>query len=528
MKALGVVILAVAMYAVGVAPAAAPPFGRFVPRATPHLPHTPELGPSLRGKPEFDFRIDPETGRAIPRNESSESLARSEIFKELNKENPNLDEVLKLAERSKWTDFDEVGLALSASLKKAKGETVDVPIDPSKPHLLIRRPVAPIFDKAVEYLTSHVQKILLKPVDRDSVVLLPLTFSSEASAKLVREIPLYKRAQGAWMERLNAGDFEEVDSRMFSSLRGRTVVVVGHVVEMDGGASAFEVRRIDGGRRYIPLLSLLSASKKNGFNFVPLGCETADSIALGTATKINDLDAIDAFKNAMRVSGRTSFGDLLSDLSSDALKLTIDLGKLQDRSSIPIDLVDREGRTYRPYAGPIVSAVSQSPPAALIQIDLTAADGSIVYPDVSVSALDGSLWLHRWSRFLERAWSEIYKWLTFLILGVALLELPFRRAVPASERIKAGVVFVAVGGLVSLWISYILGEWLTELSVGWSFIAAAASWFVLFQMREKFPDHRVAILGTRFIVAWNQLPMISHVVVSTLQYAGMLADPLVV
>jgi hypothetical protein len=132
-------------------------------------------------------------------------------------------------------------------LRDIGGEVVHEPLGPDTPHVLVQQPHDHKFAPLIDHMRARLRDSLEIKVDRDQIVLLPFIFSSAGREKLEKEIPRDYRAKGADIERVESGAFEELDAGMFSSLSGKTVILIGHIVRRDDGL-AFEIRRPDGGR----------------------------------------------------------------------------------------------------------------------------------------------------------------------------------------------------------------------------------------------------------------------------------------
>jgi hypothetical protein len=225
------------------------------------------------------------------------------------------------------------------------GQPTDVvPVDPSNPNLLARVPADGARRPIGEFLVEHrLKQSLSREIDRDGLVLMPLLISKNAQA-LVQQINPGRQTLRGLLGTVTHGNFEVLDARMFAELRGKTLVVVGHVVERADGP-AFEIRNGDR-RQYLPLDGLQRVAKDVGFNVIPLGCETGEAFAVGTAAKITDVDGVEAFKRAISKPGRTSYQDLLSDIANENMRIVID-PRTSDSNLVPIELIDEDGTPVR-------------------------------------------------------------------------------------------------------------------------------------------------------------------------------------
>jgi hypothetical protein len=426
---------------------------------------------------------------------SPRERAEQDFKSERSKDHPDLIELLRLGQLAE-KDPGSVSIELSKRLAQSKGEFKNVPFDSDWPNLLVLRPVDSSLDAVVDYMTVHVRSLLNRRVDREQVLLLPLTFSSDAPAALNEKVPLSRRALD--LEARISGDFKEVSDEMFSSLRGKTLVVIGHVENINGDA-AFEVQRAGRESLYIPLKAILGASKRVGFNFVPLGCDTSNAMGVGTTAKINDLDAIEAFRKAMG-TGTTAFGALLSDLSStEQLHFTINLQKLEDGSTVPIDVVDKDGRTLNAF--PSLASSQQAP--RLSQLGALSSGTPVI---VQETALFES---RPWRHWIEDWWFKIYRGLLVVGFSLAFLELFFLRAVPIDERVWGFVYLAFFGGMAAFMIGVFFDQWLVgEPPWGQEVLVLALSVPALMNLASTMPDHRLARLSAAMVLFWSQIPLL--------------------
>lgn len=102
----------------------------------------------------------------------------------------------------------------------------------------------------------------------------------------------------------------------------------------------------------------MEASHDFKFQLVALGCETAESAAVGAISKINDLDAIDAFLRALAMKDvTTTFGALLSALSGPNIQIAIDPSRLGETDRVPLELLGSDKQVSNAgYAVPNVGA----------------------------------------------------------------------------------------------------------------------------------------------------------------------------
>jgi hypothetical protein len=270
---------------------------------------------------------------------------------------------------------------------------------------------------------------------------------------------------------------------------------------------------------------LSRAQRVTGANFILLGCETGPSAAIGTATKINDVDALDAFKSAKQKSGISSFEELLADLSSPRIRILINLSKLSDNFIIPYDLVDEKDQVLRAY--PNGTASGGPPPSQpLFQITPGASVGGGAAGTVSRSTLARSIWLAAKRPSLEDWWFWIYYGLVAIGVVGTLAELPFRHALTVQNRVSAAIFLPLAGIVVAMVAGMFLDGWLTNSSVtaGVIFVPLMA-WGILAQLKDKFPDHRVAIMATRAVVIWCLVPLIAKLLVFGAERMNWLVEP---
>jgi hypothetical protein len=302
---------------------------------------------------------------------------------------------------------------LGELLKGENNDTTREPLSAETPNLLVTRARDPKYNQVITHLRkTRLDAFLERKVNTDKITLVSFVFSSAGQAKLENEIPLAHRARSPLVERVSIGEFDQLDANMFESLRGKIVIFIGHIAAPNAKL-AFEVRRGDGARRYVSLDSLQMAARKIGFDVIPLGCETADTIAVGTATKITDLDAIDGFKRAIAADGARTYKQLLADISGSELKLSIDLTKVPEPDSWPIEFIDRDGRSYQPTR-PVGSPQPSSPQGtASADIGIHRVESSSRC-ELSVSGLNVSV-------AYARLWPTILDWWMFGAIGLGLI-----------------------------------------------------------------------------------------------------------
>jgi hypothetical protein len=485
--------------------ASAPPAGR------PAVIAKPPAGDIFRG-PRGPDPAAPGP-RPPPSGFARESDLIQALHQELAKSDPSVEEVEnRFEELQNISRFDSF-YQLSALLATNKGENKRVPLTPDMPNLLVQRPAGKAYDKISNYLTTRVLDVLNGLVNRDTVILLPFVFSADAKAKLAFEIPLIRQAPGGLIDNLISGDFNTL-----ATLKGKTVVVVGHVAA-NNGVPAFEIRR-DTERRYVPIGTLLSAARNTGFNLVLLGCETAEAIALGTATKINDLDALDAFKRAMATSGFTSYGKLLADLSSPKLQIMIDLAKLGDGSIIPIDLVDEDNKIYRGYPG---GSASNASAGELLYINTSVEQtvvGDASIPTVSSALLARSQWFYQKVPRMVEIWTYGFLGLVGSGFIVALVELTLLRFFSVGERMLTAVLFFFATAIITMGVFALFSYWPDQYIP--VIFGTVASWGFVATVDKEFPDYWWVGKMTRLAVAWAQLPLLSKIMISVALWTHIL------
>ncbi|MBY5396974.1 hypothetical protein HFN01_19380 [Rhizobium leguminosarum] len=212
---------------------------------------------------------------------------------------------------------------------------------------------------------------------------------------MAREIPRHRLLTDGLLGRIARGEVVADDLNMFSELKGKTFFVVGHVELIDGRPS-FEVRRPGQQSRYIPINVIKTASIEIGFNFVSLGCETGETLAVGTATKISDVDGLKAFQRAISEEGRVEYLSLLASMSDPNLRFVLDPLKSEKYDVYDVEIVDASGKTYFPGGAPVIaprpagggSAGGQFPwvmGSAALPIPMCAVDENVLNRSYSVN-----------------------------------------------------------------------------------------------------------------------------------------------
>jgi hypothetical protein len=251
-------------------------------------------------------------------------------------------------------------------------------------------PTNPALRLVAEFLLRNIEaSALSRSVDREKMILMAFPISSGAKTLLKDILPVRQPLNGS-VGAITHGNFDSLDVHMFAPLRGKTLVVVGHIVEIDSNSS-FEIRRDDGERRYLPLAAQQKASLEVGFNLIPLGCETGEALAVGTASKITDVDGLNAFQRATSSLGQASYLQILTDLSDAHLRILIDPAKFESGNLVPIELIDEDGQPCCQRIGDFspssagtkeVTAPRQTP-----QLRIISSDWGKITCDVSATAL---------------------------------------------------------------------------------------------------------------------------------------------
>lgn len=326
--------------------------------------------------------------------------------------------------------------ALSGYIRGEPSELETIPYETSTPNLLIRVPRAPAQRAIADFVLRHwPQRAIEKKIDRASVRLLAFPVSQAGRAALA-DIPSALRADLGLLRDVSKGRFDSLDTNMFSEFRGQTLVVVGHVVETKAG-SAFEVRGEQ--TKHIPLSSLQEAAKEVGFNFIPLGCETAETAAVGTATKITDVDGLAAFKRAGLRDGVTTYKDLLADLSGPDLQIIIDVPRASALDVVPIEIQDQAGNLYRPAINTSGGPPATPPPIAG-SLEMTVEHhGWLRFPcPISSDVLNWSIKLSNAAKTASRIWPiVIFGWIALFVVVLANEYAANAVRFGVSEAVKA-------------------------------------------------------------------------------------------
>lgn len=277
-------------------------------------------------------------------------------------------------------------------------------------------------------------------------------------AKVNGEIPAGRKVQGGMTDRLISGEFSEIDLSMFARMKGRTVVIVGHI-EGKGDSQAFEIVRSDGERRYLPISSLNKAARELGFNFFPLGCETNKSAATGTVGKINDLDAIDAYIRTASRGGVSSYGEFIADLSSHDIQIAFDVARIGNGDMLPIEVLSSKDHSYSGYPANLASVSPANSNGMSINVasvekyDNT--EQECGFGDPSVYEVS------RWINLLQTEGMRIWVWGVVVLVGTCSLAvlglwtyvelvLPLKSMARSDTSSVGGVLAKMMAGLLSM------------------------------------------------------------------------------
>jgi hypothetical protein len=230
--------------------------------------------------------------------------------------------------------------AMARSLKA--GNEVGYPaLDPTVPFLRVLRPSNERWDPLVDYrLEGAVKRRLDLKVENQDLLLLPLIYSSHGKAKL-RSIPRHRLTPDRLAQRLAVRDSSKDDPKLRGEVNGKIIVVIGHIIG-EGPEQTFEIQHGDGQTSHLRVSQLDDA--RLGARFLLLGCETAQSSAIGTGAKINDLDAIAAFQRALAKTDLATWKDLLSIISGPDMPVNIDPSRIDETDRNVV--VDEDGTAY--------------------------------------------------------------------------------------------------------------------------------------------------------------------------------------
>jgi hypothetical protein len=392
---------------------------RVAPRPPPERPPQERPPEGLPGGP-----LGP--GALLPANTPLANTIRLEIQKpkpNLNIVTNNLAAIAKREPVGRDSELAE----LSSLIENMPSEVRA--FEASRANVLVRFPTDAAHGLIADYLIEEkVKPALQQTIDRDSMLLMAFPVSSAAKAMLRDQIVPGRQTSTGMLGSIVHGDFETLDAHMFASLRGKTLVVVGHIVYRDGEAS-FEIRPDQGPRRYLPLRSLLKVSEEVGFNVIPLGCETGEASAIGTASKITDVDGLQGFMRAISRSGTTTLFDLLTDLSGPNLRIVIDPARIRYRR-IPIELVDEDGNSYvpPPPADPVPpKIIGTAGPQSSLSIML-ASRGKLACEVSPAAVLTASIQTAKMFAFLKAYWRPFLILLLTLFVASTTVESAFADA----------------------------------------------------------------------------------------------------
>ncbi len=509
------------------APALAPPMGgahpveipRFEPVRPDELNGRGRVGRDILGRAlpgELDLFRD---WQPSPRERQKSELLQS-LKVELKYDQIDAGVIKKLFTEylSLSTNVEATVVATLDLLRKAPGQFEPSALDGVNPNLLVVRPLAEALKPLSDYaINTRVLPDLDRPVNRDDVVLLPFVDSIDGLAKLEQEIPLVWRARGGLVDNLIAGKFDSLDGNYFAPLKGKTVVIIGHLESIDGEA-AFEIRTKERTSRYLPIKTISSASKSIGFNYLLLGCETADVSALGTATKINDLVALDAFKRVKNSpNARPTFKTVLSEISSAELRIEIDVRKLGPDSLVPIDLVDADGKVYTIY--PASPPQGPLPPATTSSSQpLQAGFSNVSTVVASICVATPSSWARSRSfdqaiALLSNIWHTWLWWLIVFTICLPWAEIPLRHALATQDKVKAALYLplteMFMVGITLLFVFPFAVFEYSSLEQHGLLSIIVITIVVLFcligllaNLYEEYPDFRFSRLAATFLAVW--------------------------
>jgi hypothetical protein len=258
---------------------------------------------------------------------TSAEQAREEFDRELNRSTATKQDLVKAFLKSKTFSPDLAILAAKTAIAKAlkSGEVSRRPLDPSAPFLSIPYPSDERLGGLVDQLLDPVNELLKGRIKKGDIRLVPFLYGS-SDKRIMESIPRSKIIDDTLIDRLAAWDGYSDDNRL-RSLRGKAVLWAGHIVG-DGLQQAFERQHDNGQTSRFPISQLDKAAKYFGFRYVPLGCETRQSSAIGTVSPINSLDVLNAVRQALE-SDPSTFGELLAAISGPNVPIDLDPSRLE-------------------------------------------------------------------------------------------------------------------------------------------------------------------------------------------------------
>lgn len=397
-------------------------------------------------------------------------------------------------------------------------------IDYAIPHLFSKRPPDERSKSLADYLSkTRLQSLLDQPIDRSKLVLLPLIYSTDGKAKLSHLWSPSRRVPNSLMSKVGTLSQDTFDTNDFAGLKGKTVVVIGHVVGRET-QQKFEIRRDDGSRSYLPLTTLEEAARTINFLLVPLGCETDEATSLGTVTKINDIDALEAFERATSGTREPKLRFVLADLSSEAITLSIDLSRLSDIHVVPIEEKDRDGRVYD--GGP---APQPAPPptAAPSPIEVSQAAEAkappIAQPTSNACAPKGPVsdLLSAWSAWLTT--TGLYFWTTAFLTAsayavvLAMLEVPFLPGMTVGDSIALAPLYGVAGALHAGGIAFFMNVGTSQSPDSnplMTAFAAALAIGLRVKAKEIVSDQPMSMLGIRCLFPIALVPAALQILIA--------------
>ncbi len=429
-----------------------------------------------------------------------------------------------------------------------------VSVTPQAPNILFYRPKQTYFDSLCDaILEAKFSKVQVE-VDRGKLMLLSFVRSSEGRKVIKEEVAQQYQIHSSLIDRITSGDFDEIDASTFRPLKGQTVVIVGHV-ENQNGKVGFEVVAKDGETKVLPFETIEKAAQLFGFDYVLLGCETGKFAEIGTLNPINDVDAVRAFVKARKTGGRSTFAQLLADLSSVDLQFIVDLGHVGDRSMTPLGLT-RHGHDpatssardggFRstpsgvptPVSSPINAGTqfgggiggSSLPPSSgfgggsVSPSGVSTSSGlMIAIParyrvdtpcTADVERLDRSKrWFDRFPS-IESLWNWLFLIAAALWMLVGLFEVIWRSNLSIRDRWANLAKFTVAGSFVTLVVVAIASDWLRSgLSAEFLGFVGIAVITLRFLAGRRFPDHRMALIASLIWVSLAQVPPLTAVCV---------------
>jgi hypothetical protein len=312
---------------------------------------------SLRARALEHLEADRPPSSLAPRRENLRNIPEFQEFSEAVNVPTATAQEIEMALQKLKTKRDErdvtdaVGQVVADAMKA--GTVVSEALNTSTPSLFVRHPADERWKPLVNYLKENELKpVLSLDVVNTDIVLLPFVYSSDGKALLAN---IRRRHPRQILSEKIADQLETWDSATKSSrenvirtLRGKVVYVIGHVPE-ESAQQAFERRHSNGRQTHIPLSSIERAATEVGFGFLPLGCDTALSSAIGTVTRITDVDALNGVSRALE-GPFTNWEGLLSATSDQHLALALDLSGIDSkRGRIALAELDKDKEVHSQF-----------------------------------------------------------------------------------------------------------------------------------------------------------------------------------